>query len=523
MRSFISIGPGLLFLPAYFLITIFIGWVSGRRRASSAQYLNATHALSLPIVVLAYIASNCGALEIVGLSAMAAHYGALAFHFYLIGAIPAMIFLAVWMMPLYQRNNVRSVPEYLLLRYGPGMRLLNACVTACMLLLLAGISLYAVGQMLTLTMGFTFEWGIVLCSAIVLIYVLSGGIRATIHNEVFQLAVMIAGLAPLAIRCIQASHHAPLPIDRLHLWQGMLLISPHTRMDVFGVVIGLGFVLSFGYWCTDFVMMQRAFAARTTDEACQVPLWAGFGKIAFSMLVVIPGLAAMRLLPDTGQQYNRALPRMMLLLYEPWLLGLGLTALAASLMSSLASNISAFAALWTEDIYRVVLRPGSSDAHYLRVARAAMIVAMAISLLSSYLNFLFRDLMEHIQLIFSVFGAPFWAVFLLGMFSRRTTERGAILGFSIGAACSFTHSVAVSRGLLHYGSVMTANFYAAIYAFCISMTFGWLLSSPRHEAALDHIERVRLNAKAVPRVSKTIWVLSGILLASAIAFNFLWY
>ncbi|MEK6397399.1 MAG: hypothetical protein V4734_04875, partial [Terriglobus sp.] len=405
--AFSRFGAGILFLPAYGIITMLIGWKSRRRFATAADYLNASHALPLPVVIIAYLASNCGALEIVGLSAMSAHYGAFAFHFYLIGAIPGMIFLALWMMPVYLHNGITSVPEYLMVRYGPRMRLLNACVTACMMLLLAGISLYAMAQVLTVTIGMTFEWGILCCALIVIVYVLLGGIRATIYNELFQFVVIVAGLLPLALRSIRIlQEHRPSDgSQNLHLWHGLQSFAPQARMDGFGVVAGLGFVLGFGYWCTDFVMMQRAFAARTESDARQVPLWAGFGKLLFSFLVVVPGLAATHVLSLPAEQYDRTLPRMMTILYSPWLLGLGLTALAASLMSSLASNVSAFAALWTEDIYRTTLCKDRDDRHYLRVGHVAVVAAVLLSLSASYLNFLFRDLMEHLQLIFSVFAA----------------------------------------------------------------------------------------------------------------------
>lgn len=515
-------GPGVWFFPAYGLVTMLIGWKSRRRFATAGDYLNASHTLPLPIVIIAYLASNCGALEIVGLSAMAAHYGALAFHFYLIGAIPGMIFLALWMMPVYLHNGITSVPEYLMVRYGPRMRLLNACVTACIMLLLSGISLYAMAQVLTVTVGITFEWGILCCASIVIVYVFLGGIRATIYNELFQFFVIVAGLLPLALRSFHFLHlhgQSDAP-QNLHLWHGMQAFAPQARMDGFGVVAGLGFVLGFGYWCTDFVMMQRAFAARTENDARQVPLWAGFGKLLFSLLVVVPGLAAMHVLPQTSEHYDRTLPRMMTVLYSPWLQGLGLTALAASLMSSLASNVSAFAALWTEDIYRTTLCKNRDDRHYLRMGHFAVLAAMLLSLSASYLNFLFRDLMEHIQLIFSVFAAPFWAVFLLGMLTRRTSERGAIFGFLLGSSFSFAHSVAVSREWLHYGSTMNANFHSAMYAFTIAAVAAWLLSPRAHVATAG---RLQWSIVTISRTNVYLTLLALLLLIACVWFNVWWF
>ena len=523
MPNSLRVSLGIAILPAYFAITILVGWLTRRRYGSANAFLNASRSLPLPIVTAAFLAANCGALEIVGLSAMAAQYGAPAFHFYWIGAIPAMIFLALWMMPVYRRSGVRSIPEYLELRYGSGIRLLNACVLAITTLLFAGISLYALAQVLQVVAGVNFAGGVLLCALVVLIYVMLGGVRATIYNEVFQLVVMIAGLLPLAIR--SWNHHPPLALrpPRDHLWRGLPLASHASPLDAVGIVFGLGFVLSFGYWTTDFVLMQRAFTARTDAAARQVPLWAGFGKLGFSMLVVLPGLAAYRLLPGLGSslRFDQALPALMRLQYGPAMLGLGLTAIAASLMSGLAANVSAFTALWTEDIYHAHIAPSKPDRHYLVMGRIATIVAIAISLLTSYINFLFSDLMEHVQLIFSVFGAPFFAIFLLGMTTRRTSERGAIAGFLSGVTVALLHLLCFSRGWLHYGSVMSANFYVAIYAFCTSAIVALLVSftgSPMRETAEPALQ-MNLTFRGMPRL---LWILFALLLGACVGLNLMW-
>ena len=522
MPHSLPIFLGIAILPAYFGTTILIGWIARRRSETANSFLNASRSLPLPIVTGAFLAANCGALEVVGLSAMAAQYGAQAFHFYWIGAIPAMIFLALWMMPVYRRSGVRSVPEYLELRYGTGIRLLNACVLAITMLLLGGISLYAMAQVLQVVAGMGFAASALLAAGVVLVYVMLGGVRATIYNEVFQLAVMIAGLLPLAIRsCSHAAFSFAIE-PREHLWRGLPLVSHASPLDSLGIVIGLGFVLSFGYWCTDFVLMQRAFAARTDMEARQVPLWAGLGKLCFSMLVILPGLAAYRLLPGLGssERFDQALPALMKLQYGPAMLGLGLTAIAASLMSGLAANVSAFAALWTEDIYHAHLVPSKPDRHYLVMGRVATVAAIAVSLLTSYINFLFSDLMEHVQLIFSVFGAPFFAIFLLGMTTHRTNERGAITGFLAGTIVALLHLFAFSRGWLHYGSVMSANFYVAIYAFSTSMAVAWLisrLSSPGENRSASL--QMNLTLRGIPRL---LWVLSALLLCACAGLNVIW-
>lgn len=229
---------------------------------------------------------------------MAAEFGAKAFHFYLIGAIPALIILSIWFMPAYVRSGIRNMPEYLEDRFGLPVPLLNACAVAAIMLMLAAISLYALAQVLQVVLHLPFAFGVLVSAAVMLAYVLLGGIRATIYNEVFQMLVMFAGLIPLAV--LSWKYVAPIRgsgASFWHLWEGMPFVSTRTPFDGFGVIFGLGFVLSLGYWCTDFVMIQRALAARTEFEARQVPLWAGFGKLGFSLIVVIPGLAAHRLLP----------------------------------------------------------------------------------------------------------------------------------------------------------------------------------------------------------------------------------
>ncbi len=527
MREPHTLSAGLAILLLYFLLTILIGWFARRRSASANEYLNASRSLPLWIVTAAYLAANCGALEIVGLSAMAAQYGVQAFHFYLIGAIPAMAFLAIWMMPVYRRSGVRSVPEYLEVRYGPNLRLLNSCVLAITMLLLAGINLYALAQTLQVLLGMSFATSISICASVVLAYVLLGGIKATIYNEVFQLLVMIAGIAPVAVHAFRSGAVTPILGQgmRFHLWTGLPTASRAAPLDGVGVVFGLGFVLSFGYWCTDFVLMQRAFTARTEIEARQVPLWAGFGKLLFSVLVVVPGLAATHLIPELGhsQRFDQALPALMRVFYGPTMLGLGLTALAASLMSGLAANVSAFAAIWTADIYRGRICQHETDSHYLAVGRIAAAVAIMIGTFASYIDFLFSNLMEHVQLIFSIFGSPFWAIFLLGMTTRRTTERGAMIAFFSGTAIALLHLLAFTRGWIAYGSVMSANFHAAIYAFCTSLALGWLVSSSAFTTSTQAQKGLVFQWRVgVAEDSYLLWILSLLLLASCLALNLIW-
>jgi SSS family solute:Na+ symporter len=257
-----------------------------------------------------------------------------------------------------------------------------------------------------------------------------------------------------------------------------------------------------------------------------VPLWAGFGKLFFSLLVVLPGLAAYQMIPALGhaQRFDQALPMLMKMFYGPAMLGLGLTAVVASLMSGLAANVSAFAALWTEDIYRAHIRRHRPDSHYLLVGRISAVAAVVISTLASYTSLLFSDLMEHVQLIFSVFGAPFFAIFLLGMSTRRTSERGAILGFLSGTSVALIHLFAFSRGWVRYGSIMSANFYVAIYAFCTTVAVAWIVSTPGAERVAQPAMGLVFDWRTGLRgkCQGLLWVLSLLLLSCCVLMNLFW-
>ncbi len=518
---------GLSIVPIYFLLAIFIGWIARKRTASVGDYLNASRSLPLWIVSAAFLSANCGALEVVGLSAMAAKYGVQAFHFYWIGAIPAMIFLALWVIPVYMKGGVLSVPEYLERRYSGGLRLLNACITAVKVLALAGINLFAMSQVLQAILGLSLIASTLLSALVVLVYVLLGGVRATIYNEVFQLLVMLAGLVPLFASVIGLTK-IPTSQQSLqwHLWASLPIASTSSPFDLVGVVIGLGLVLSFSYWVTDFVLIQRALASRTVADARQVPLWAGFGKLVFSLIVVLPGIAAAQFVPNLGiaRRYDQALPAMMTIIYGPTMLGLGLAALVASLTSGLAANISAFTAVWTEDIYRAHWQRHRSELHYLRVGYSASAAAMIISVFASALVFYFGNLMEFVQLIFSVFGAPFWAVYLLGMINKKTTAQGALAGFLSGTLLAMLHQAGVMLHWITYGSIMTANFHVAIYAFSTTLVVAMLASRGSQIPGKTQGQILVLDGREVLGGDRTLFLvlLSTSLLVACALLNFIW-
>lgn len=526
-RSIVSIsGAGAV--SAYFAIAILIGWLSRRQNPSANDYLNASRSLPLWIVVASFLSANCGALEIVGLSAMAAEYGVQAFHFYWIGAIPALIVLALWVMPAYSKSGIRSVPEYLELRFGPAARVLNAALTAVMTQLLASITLYAMAEVLQVILRLSFLQGLLIAASVVLTYVLLGGVRATIYNEAFQLLVILVGLAPLMVQTFRGiAWRRPGDASRWHVWKGMPLVSHHAPFDSIGVIVGLGFVLSFSYWCTDFVQIQRTLAARTDLDARQVPLWAGFGKLLFSLMVVVPGLAAWRLFPALGvrHRFDQTLPLMMSTFYGPALLSVGLTALAATLMSGFAANVSAFASVWTQDIYRSHLRRHETESHYYRMGQASLAVSVAVSVAGVFISFHFGNLMDEVQMIFSLFGVPFFAIFLLGLASRRTTLRGAMWGVGSGTAVAAVYHLCAWRHWFQYGSVMSTNFHVAICAFFTSLAVAWLASRPsqaKPAAELDLLVLKRGDFRQGRHVGR-LWTLAASLLLACIALEVLFW
>lgn len=527
MGTLLASSIGMVTVSLYLIVTILIGWVSRRRHSGANDFLNASRSLPLWVVVAAFLSANCGALEIVGLSAMAAQYGVQAFHFYWIGAIPGMVFLAGFMIPIYMRSGVQSLPEYLERRFDARVRLINSWIILATGTALSGIGLYAMAQVLHVVFGWPFTGNALMVAGIVLIYVLLGGLRATIYNEVFQLLVIVSGLLPLLYCSTTAFHsNSSLSGSHWHLWLGLPPLSHTASLDQFGVIVGLGFVLSFSYWCTDFVQIQRALTAKTITAGRFVPLLAGFGKLGFSLLVIVPSLGAAAFLgPRMPASYDQTLPVLMVSSYGPFLLSLGMTALLASLMSGLAANVSAFSAVWTEEIYRGSIRRGAPEEHYIRVGRVSIVVAIALSITTSYLAFYFRDLMEYVQLIFSLFGAPFFAIFLIGIFTRRATSRGAVAGLSCGVGLAVVHHGMVAAGWLVYGSLMSANFYVALYAFFTALCAGLLFSrraERKTDAELEKLVYKPGQSHESTRASALWWLLACSLLAACGVLNYFW-
>ncbi len=485
---------------------------------------------SLPswVTGLAFIAANLGALEVMGMAANGAKYGMLTNHFYWIGAIPAMVFLAIFMMPFYYGSRVRSVPEYLKLRFDERTRGLNAISFAVMTVAMSGINMYAMALVMNLMLGWNMHASILLSAAIVLVYIFFGGLTSSIYNEVLQFFLIVFGLLPMAILGLTEvggfdGLAARLPEGFAHTWS-VLSDPAENPMGVgfFGTIMGLGFVLSFGYWCTDFLVVQRALASKDLAAAQRTPLVAAIPKMLFPLLVILPGLVALATIPEeVGDNYNMSFPLMLARYYPPGLLGLGLTALLASFMSGMAGNVTAFNTVWTYDIYQAYLRPGRSDAHYLAVGKAATVFGTLASVGAAYLVFFFNNVMDYMQLLFSFFNAPLFATFLLGMFWARATAPGAFFGLLAGTAAAAAHYVLGVAGVLSYRSDMASNYYGAITAWtvCFFVTIAVsLMTRPKPAEELSG-----LVYSATPRRSTSSPVaLSLLVLAGAIVLN-VWF
>jgi solute:Na+ symporter, SSS family len=552
-----------LIMLVYFVFVLGIGFALKRYMRTSNDFFLAGRSIPAWVCGLAFISANLGAQEVIGMGASGAKYGIITSHFYWIGAIPAMVFVGIFMMPFYYGSKARSVPEYLRMRFDEKTRAVNAFSFAIMTVLSSGISMYAMAlliQTLGLLHGvipdaYIFHVSVFLSAIIVLGYIFLGGLTSAIYNEVLQFFLIVAGFAPLVwigLRNVGGWQgiKQTLPATMTHSWRGMAHASTNTLgVEWVGLAMGLGFVLSFGYWCTDFLVIQRAMAADSEVSARRVPLIAAIPKMFFPFLVILPGLIAVTVtshmagagspttistvapngtpLPLDDQHphgiipvktdplsgkpvlnsngtpvynYDLAIPVMLLHFFPTGILGLGLTALLASFMSGMAGNVTAFNTVWTYDIYQAYINKRGTDAHYLWMGRMATIGGVALSVGAAYLVTNFNNIMDALQLVFSIVNAPLFATFLLGMFWKRTTGHGAFTGLLAGTGAALLHHgltiptdahPGIHGGwiaiLHHYPSDMAQNFWTAIFAFTVNLlvtTAVSLVTKPRPEPEL---------------------------------------
>ena len=453
-----------LIIAIYFLFVVGIGFLLKRRVKTGNDFLMSNRSIPLWITSLAFISANLGAQEVIGMAASGAKYGLYTAHYYWLGAAFAMVFLGIYMMPFYYGSKARSVPEYLKLRFDEKTRTFNALTFAAMTVFSSGISLYALAMLMQVILGWDFNLTIWIAALIVLIYTYLGGLTSAVYNEVLQFFLIVLGIAPLVYLGLQQAGGwdgivANVDNAKLHLWKGMDSAANNPMgVDAFAMVFGLGFVLAFGYWCTDFLVVQRAMISRNLNEARRTPIIAAVPKILMPLIVILPGIIILALqkqtagfelpLNDDGQpNYNMVLPTLLKELYPSGILGVGITALIASFMSGMAGNVTAFNTVWTFDIYQSHIKPNAPDKHYLQVGRATTVVGILISVATAYVAKQFGNIMDLLQLVFGFVNAPLFATFFLGMFWKRTTGHGAFWGLVAGTfAAALTHGLTVAEG-----------------------------------------------------------------------------
>ncbi len=529
-----------LIIGIYFVFVLGIGALLRKRMRSSEDYFLAGRSLPSWVTGLAFLGANLGALEILGMGAGAAEYGIMQAHFYWIGAIPAMVFVALFMIPFYYGSRVHSVPGYLKRRYNEATRGFNAILFAIFMILMSGINMYAMAIVFKLLLGWSITGSILLSAAIVLAYVLLGGLSSSIYNEVLQFFLITLGLIPLVgIGLMDSGGWSGLK-QRVgkpgffHLWADTG--STHNPMAVhwYAIVLGLGLVVSFGYWCNDFLVVQRALAAEDLAASQRTPIIAAFPKILYGILAIFPGLIVLTFLPKLGttssvaNSYNMAVPYAMAHYFPTGLLGIGLTALMASFMSGMAGNVTAFNTVCTYDIYRSYVRGDASDRHYLYVGRVITIAGIVLSIATAYVVLQFASIMDYVQLLHSIFLAPLFGTFLLGMFWKRTTPWGGFAGLFCGTFGGLGLYILELLKVISYGSPMAGNFWRALWGWliCVGVTIiVSLFTQPKPEEELKGLVWSLTEKKQAEKQPwyKNPWVLGALALAIAIVLNVIFF
>ena len=452
----------------YFVFVIGIGVVARRQVSDSIDFFLSGRSLPAWVTGLAFISANLGAVEVMGMSANGAQYGIPTVHYFWVGAVPAMLFLGVVMMPFYYGSKVRSVPEFMFRRFGTGAHLVNAFSFAVAQLLIAGVNLYLLGSIIQALLGWPLWIALIVAAAVVLSYITLGGLSAAIYNEVLQFFVIIAALLPLTLiglnrvggysglkaKITAAAAAAPADAkvasadQQLHSWPGQALSSfDNPVLSVIGIVFGLGFVLSFGYWTTNFVEVQRAMATNSISSARKTPIIGAFPKMFIPFVVIIPGMVAAVLVPEISQlknggsptggasgtvKYNDAILLLMRDVLPNGLLGVAIAGLLAAFMAGMAANISAFNTVFSYDLWQRYVRKDHHDDYYLRIGRLATVGATVIAIFTALFASSFSNVMDYIQTLFGFFNAPLFATFIVGMFWKRMTPTAGWVGLVSG-------------------------------------------------------------------------------------------
>jgi solute:Na+ symporter, SSS family len=474
-------------LAIYFITVLGIGFAAKRYVKTGLDFFLSGRSLPAWITGLAFIAANLGAIEILGMAANGAQYGIATVHFYWIGAVPAMVFLGLVMMPFYYGAKVRSVPEYLRLRFNDATHVFNAGSFAVAMVLIAGVNLYALALVVHLLLGWQTWVSVLVAAGFVLCYITLGGLSSAIYNEVLQFFIICASLIPLTVIGLSSVggwdglkekvSGSKLGDQGIHAWQG--LSNAHSNSigaSWIAIVFGLGFVLSFGYWTTNFTEVQRALSAKSMNAARRTPLIAAYPKLLIPAVTVIPGLVALVTVKGLGGagdlQYNNAVPFLMEKYLPSGVLGIAITGLLAAFMSGMAANVTAFNTVVTYDLWQAYVKKDEEDAYYLRFGRIVTVLGVFIAVGTAFIAAGYSNIMNWIQLLFSFFNAPLFATFIIAMFWRRSTPWAGFWGLVAGTTGAFvTHMLYAGFAPLgfgqiwHFDSDLAASFWGAIVAF----------------------------------------------------------
>jgi len=549
-------------LVLYFGVVIFIGFYVKGSTNTSEQFFLAGREMSAWIAGLSFVSANLGSLELMGWAGSAYQYGILATHWYWIGAIPAMLFLGIVMMPFYYISKTHSVPGYLQLRFGEGARGLSAISFALMTILMSGVNMYAMAVVMQTVLGWNMTFSILVGAATVAVYVMLGGLRSAIINEVLQFVLIWAGAALIPILgLIEAGGWTKLKANiavnignnsYTHLWSTLGHFKDNPMgINWVGIVFGLGAIISFGYWTTDFLVVQRVLSANNLRAAKMAPVIGAAFKMAVPLIVILPGLICLGLMQDGHplyhlvpadiakgnpalHSYDQVLPLMLIRYCGPGLLGLGITALVAGFMSGMAGNVSAFSTVWTYDIYGAYMNKKASDKHYVFMGRVSTVVGMIVAVLTAYLVMNAASIMDYVQALFSFFIAPLFGTVILGMLWKRATNWGGFIGLFAGTASSIGMFIYTSTGsaahkvhalaqiaLSPYAQPQAENMFRALWSWliCVGVTvIVSLLTKPKTDAELNGLV---YGATVIPHDGSTsIWQ-KPILWACVVAVVFL--
>jgi len=519
----------MLIIVFYFGLVLAIGFYLKGRANTSEDFFMAGRDMTAWVAGLSFLSANLGALELMGWAGSAYQYGILATHWYWIGAIPAMLFLALVMMPFYYISKTHSVPGYLKLRFGEPARAVSAVSFGLMTVLMSGVNMFAMAKVMQLVLGWDINVSIWLSAGTVAIYVALGGLRSAIFNEVLQFFLIWAGALLIPILGLYEAggwHNLKILIAQraseqyVHLWSGLGSFSGNPMgIHWTGIVFGLGAVISMGYWTTDFLVVQRILAAKDIRSAEMAPIIGAGFKMLVPLIVILPGLLGLGLLPEklvpesmvgaTGaHSYNDVLPLMLARYCGPGLLGLGITALIAGFMSGMAGNVTAFTTVWTYDIYRPLINSKGSDGHYVSMGRWTTVIGVLISIGTAYLVMQFASIMDYVQALFSFFIAPLFGTVVLGMLWKRATGLGGFLGLLCGTLSSIGMWAWVKIdptalryvALSEHAKALAQDMYQALWSFVVCVIVTVVVSLATKAKTDSELEGLVYGLTKVPSI-----------------------